>query len=442
MKDIFIEGGIPLMGNINLSGAKNSAIKLIYASLFSNEDVILENVPNIEAVESDMQLVESLGAKIEWVGTNRLLINASSICEFTVPIEYGCIYRTSLLCAGPLLYRFGKAVLPKLDRSKVPGATPVNRIIEGWKSLGIDIEEDDKFYKLTSSRISPSNVNFSSPTQLGTDSAILSSVFVKGETVINNASEAVEISDLIDFFKYSGVQIERSDPTTIKIEGSNIFKGINFKVQSDISEAVTFATVAGMTKGNIVIKGVEKTSMTSFSSFLSKLGVKFEYDKDELKVWNNLDNFNCTDLTIGPSPAFMTDWHPLAVLMLTRAEGESVVHETIYANRLSYIKDLNRMGAAIKLFKPSEKGIDPTILDDSYDMDISGEPESLIKIKGPSKLKGSKLDIPNFNNGAVLAVAALSAEGKSQVGGWYNVEKGFEDFFDKLNDLGAKIVTE
>jgi UDP-N-acetylglucosamine 1-carboxyvinyltransferase len=442
MNDIFIEGGIPLMGNVDLSGAKNSAIKLIYASLFSNEDIVLENVPNIAALESDIELVKSLGVKIEWVGTDRLLINASTIREYEVPQELGSLYRTSLLSVGPLLYRFGKAVIPKLDRTRVPDATPVNRIIEVWKSLGIDIEEEHDRYRLSCTNMNPSNVNFSIPTQLGTDTAILCSIFLKGETVINNASEAVEINDLIDFFRSSGIEIYHEDPKTIKVVGTNIFKGLNFKVQSDISEAVTFATIAAMTKGNIVLKGIKKTAMTSFSSFLSKLGVKFEYEKDELKVWNNLDVFSSTDLTVGPAPAFMTDWHPLAVLLLTRADGESTVHETIYPGRLSYIKDLNRMGTDIKLMRPSEKGIDTSVHDDSWDIESMGEPENLIKITGPTKLRGSKMDIPNFNNGAVLVAAALSAEGRSQISGWYNIEKGFENFYDKLHELGAKIYTE
>jgi UDP-N-acetylglucosamine 1-carboxyvinyltransferase len=262
---------------------------------------------------------------------------------------------------------------------------------------------------------------------------------IPGETVINNASEAVEVVDLINFLRNSGVTIIQEDPKTIRVIGTNIFKGVTHKVRSDITEAVNFATIAALTKGNIVIEGVEKTAMTAFSSFLSKLGVKFEFDRDELKVWNNLSVFEPMDLNVGPQPAFMTEWHPNAALLLTQAKGVSHIHETVFLDRFSYIMDLNRMGADIKRTKPTDIGVNPVVSDDSYDINKYGIPESLLVIRGPSKLRGSKLDIGNVINGPVVVNAALGAEGRSQISGWENIESIFENYIEKIHKLGAKI---
>lgn len=435
---LIIEGGHPLVGTVTISGAKNSILKIIPLALYSNEDVVIDNVPKIANVLADIEVARSVGATVEWVGNNRLLINGSKVNSYQIPYEIGSHQRTALLFSGPLLFRFGKASIPKFKpASYKPG--PINRHLEMWKSLGITVEEDDKYINLTSDNISAGNINFKVPSHMATDNAIISSLFLPGETVINNACEECEIEDLIECADLMGGSVERTDPKTIKVTGSTIFKGFRFEIQSDKTEAATFAAAAILTKGNIEIKGVDRNVFIPFANFLSRIGARFEFIDGGIKVWRHEEQPLPIQLNVSATPGFVADWQSLATLVLTQAEGESLIHDTVYHNRFSYITDLNRMGAEIELVKPSSVNLAAVISDDSYDLEKLGEPETVAKITGPKKLKGEKLQILDFKYGAVLVLAALSAEGKSEIIGVENIEEYFENFVGKLQLLGAKI---
>ena len=435
---LIVEGGHPLVGVVNVSGAKNSVLKIIPLALFSNEDVILENVPKIETVLADIEVAKSVGANIEWVGNGRLLINGSNVSLYEIPYEIGSLQRTTILFAGPLLFRFGKASLPKFKSPNYsPG--PINRHLDMWRSLGITVEEDDKYIYLSSENAKSTQLNFRTSSHMVTDNSILSSLAISGETVVTNASEESEVDDLIACANLMGGSVERTEPRTIKIVGSTIFKGFKFEIQYDKSEAATFAAAAFLTKGNVEIKGVDRTVFIPFANFLSKIGARFEFTDGGIKVWRHEEQPMPIQLNISPTPGFIPDWQPLATLILSQAEGESTVHDCVYTNRFSYVMDLNRMGAEIELVKPSSAERVPVISDDSYDFEKKGEAETLAKISGPRKLKGERLQILDFKYGAVLVLAALSAEGKSEIIGIENVEEYFENFVGKLQLLGAKI---
>jgi UDP-N-acetylglucosamine 1-carboxyvinyltransferase len=435
---LIVEGGNPLVGTVNISGAKNSALKIISAGLFSNEDVIIDNVPKIQNILSDIEVVESIGATVNWIGANRLLINGSKINSYEIPYELGSRQRTTLLLAGPLLFRFGKAQIPKFKPSAYkPG--PVNRHLDMWRTLGIKVEEDEKYFYLDAENIKPASINFRTSSHMATDNAILSSLFLPGETIISNASEESEIEDLTNCANLMGADVQRTDPRTIKIIGNTIFKGFRYTIQSDKSEAATFAAAAILTKGNVEIKGIDREIFIPFANFLSRIGARFEFTEGGIKVWRHDEIPLPAQVNVSPTPGFVPDWQSLAVLLLTQADGESYVHDTVYTNRFSYVSDLNRMGAEIELVKPSTIGLVPVISDDSYDFEKQGEAETVAKIIGPRKLKGERLQITDFKFGAVLVLAALSASGKSEIIGIENIEEYFENFVNKLQGLGAKI---
>ncbi|NMB91530.1 UDP-N-acetylglucosamine 1-carboxyvinyltransferase [candidate division WWE3 bacterium] len=438
MPGIIVEGGTPLMGSVLVSGSKNSALKLIPAAMFSNEDIILSNVPRIKTIFDDLEVITSIGGKADWVGPNTLILNGSTINTCEVPLEIGSKYRTTMLLAGPLLFRFGKAFIPKY-RSATFVHGSVNRFLDTWKALGFKIEEDEEYYKIFSENPNSASIVFRTSSHMATDNAILSSVFIQGETVITNASEECEIDDLVEMLNQMGASVERIEPRKIRINGVSIFKGTKFEVCSDKSEIATLASAAIVTKGNISIKGVRKDAMVQFVNFLDKIGMKFEFSGDELRVWRHDEDIKPLKLEISATPGFVPDWQSLATLILTQASGESTIHDTVYTDRFGYVVDLNRMGAKIEVLKPSEEGIIPVISDDSYDYDKLGEPSTLAKIKGPTKLKSERLNIDNFKYGAVLVLAALCAEGKSEIIGVENIENFFEGFVNKLKSLGAKI---
>lgn len=427
------------MGTVSVSGSKNSASKLIFASMFSNEDVVLNNVPKIKSVLDDIEIIESVGGKAEWLGTNTLSLSGCQINTFEIPVEIGSKYRLSSLMAGPLLFRFGKAFIPKYN----PGnsrARPTNRYIETWESLGYRVEDSGEFIKIfNDGNADATSINFRIPSHTATDNAILSSVFLPGETEISNPSEEYEIDDLISFLCAMGAEVKRTESGKIKVLRATIFKGTDFEVCTDKSEIATFASLAVLTNGNISIRNVKRDSILQFINFLNKIGARFEFSEDELRVWRHGEKLCPQNLEIAPAPGFVPDWQSLAVLILTQAEGESTVHDTVYVNKFGYCVDLNRMGAKIDVLTPSEVGIKAVISDDSYNLDLEGEPKTVAKIQGPTKLRGERISIEDFRYGAVLVLAALAAEGKSEVVGIENINYYFEDFTDKLKSLGAKI---
>lgn len=437
MSDIHIEGINPLHGEVTLSGAKNSAIKLMFTAMFSNEDIILENVPNIYTINGDIEIIKSIGGTAEWIGRNRLLLNGSKINTYEVPTEIGSRFRTTLLLAGPLLYRFGRAKLPKLGLTTYK-TSPVNRLVAVWESLGIKVEETTTHINLTSETMHASPINFRTRSHMGTDVAILSSVFAEGETVITNASEEPEIEDVLRFCETLGVLVERSEPQKIKITGTKIFRGGTFTVQSDKTEPVIFGTAALLTNGNIIIKKLNRVALVQFINFLTKIGANYELSGDELKIWRNKELFNPTDLTIVPNPGFLPDWQPYATLLLSQANGVSTIHDTVYVDRFNYVTDLNRMGANIELVKPSSHGIIPIISDDSYDFEVMGEPLTLAEIKGPCSLKGRKLHVSDYRITPFYLLAGLAAEGRTELVGYDKKYEGYENLTERLENLGAR----
>lgn len=435
---ITIEGEIPLMGTVELSGAKNSALKLIFAAMFSNEDVVLDNVPRMEPIFVDLEIIRSIGGKAEWIGTNKLLLNGSGISTYEIPQEIGSKYRTTFLLAGPLLYRFGKVSIPKFKSQNIK-ASPINRIIETWKNLGFSITEDEDRLFLSAENPRPGNISFKVSSHMGTDNAILSSIFLNGDTTINNASEEPEIEDLIDFCTSMGAKVSRIEPRKILVRGTNIFKGVYFEVQPDKTEAVFFSTAAIITKGNIIIRGIRKMTLVPYVNFLTKIGVNFDLSDKELKVWHTGQQLNPASVTVSASPGFVPDWQALAVLTLTQAAGVSYVHDTVYTDRFGFIKDLNRMGAKIDLVKPSSVGLMPVLSDDSYDFVARGEPETVAKITGVTSLRSERLHITDTRYAYLYILTCLIAQGRSEIFEYDSKYEISENLIEKLISLGARI---
>lgn len=442
MSSILVDGGKPLTGSVQISGAKNSVLKVVHAAMFSNEDVVVDNAPRIENLLSDLEIIRLMGGRAEWLSRNRLVLNGAHLNTHEIPYELGSRNRTAALLAAPLLYKFGKALVPKPGGCRI-GFRPINRWLKVWDLLGVKVEENDRYYRLTVDDLRPAEINFKINTHMGTDNAILSSLFIPGRSVINNAAEEPEVDDLISFCNLIGADVSRAEPRKIVINGSNIFTAVSnapklFRIQNDRNEIVTFAVAALVTEGNIVIKGVDRNNILSFVNVLSKIGCGFELFGDEMRIWYT-GELTPMNITTSPAPGFMTDWQPLITLLLTKANGESFIHDTVYTDRFGYIKDLNRMGARIDLHRPTEFGVEPLVSDDAYDFQKLGEAFTIAKVKGPTKFKGTRLHIPDLRAGATLVIAALCANGRSEVTGYENVERGYEDFALKLTGASASV---
>lgn len=434
-----VEGAEPLVGKVVASGSKNVGLKVIIASLFSNEDVILDNVPRIDNVVSDIDVIKRLGARIEWVGPNRLLVNGITLSTNEVLIEDGCMYRTTALLVAPLLYRFGKAIVPKPDKN-INGLRPINRWIETWNSLGFTVEDAGDKLVVTAKTPTNAELKFKILTVMGTENAILSSLFIPGETTILNASSEPEIDDLISFLNLMGANVKRVDERKIVVIGTQSFTGCKFRIMSDRVEVATFAAMAAATYGDITIDGAVSLHLLTFIRKLEQMKASFEFKGDSLRVWRSKGSaLESVKIETGPAPGFLTDWQPLIGVLLTQANGVGYIHDTIYVDRLEYTKELNRMGAKISLQRPSDAGFDVSISEDLYDLQSLGEPYTVARIEGPTLLRREKLNVPDLKSGAALLVAALMAEGKSEMHGVENILKGFENLEAKVRSLGAKL---
>ncbi len=438
----YIEGSVPLVGSVRLAGAKNSAVKLMAAAMFSNEDIILENVPHVERVECMAEQIRSMGAKCDWLGPHRMVLNGSSLNTSHIMVVAKLDYRVAALLLAPLIYRFGKASIEHAEEKKQEkknASLVLSRWMTAWNLLGYKVTESPEFLSIELGDAKGSEVNFKVSTLSGTENAILSSLSIPGKTVINNAAEEVEMDDLIDFANQIGGSVERVEPRRIVVEGKNVFKGARFEVQTDKKEAVVYAVASLITNGNIIIQEVDKSHLTSFVSVLTKLGAKYEFSNDELRVWSTGEGFMPLDVVTAPAPGFLSDWQPLITLLLTQANGVSKVHETIYTGRLNYTKDLNRMGAKIDVMTPSQAGIPVKISDDSYDISRMGEPFTVAKITGPTKLRGTKVNLEDSFTASAIVLATLNAEGRSEVGEYEKADALYEDMTQKLISLGARI---
>jgi len=438
---VTIDGLEPLVGKVRISGSKNASLKLIVASLFCNEDVVIDNVPRIENIESDLALIKALGAKVEWLSANKLVLNGSTISAYEVPLELGSKYRTSALLAGPLLYRFGNASIPKPTAGKI-GPRPINRWIDTWDALGYELKEDDSYYHLKTKRLANAEINFKVSSVMGTENALFSSLFIPGETMITGAAAEPEVDQTIKFLTMIGANIKRVEERKIVVNGSQGFGGGKFIVMSDRTEVVTFVTAALATYGDIEIEGAVSGDILPFMRKLEAMKASFEFVGTTLRVWRSKNQvLESVNVETAPAPGFMTEWQSLIAVLLTQANGVGYIHETVYTDRFLYVKELNRMGAKITLLQPSQVGLEKKISDDNYDEAVLGEPYTVARIEGVTPLRREKISIPDLRSGAALVVAALAAEGRTDLFGFENVNAGFEHFDEKLKLLGAKLST-
>ena len=442
MKSITIEGNVPLNGAVTPSGSVISASKLIFASLFTSEDVVLTNVPRVDYIENDLALIESVGGIYKWTDDNKVLINNSGVNTHRVPFELGSKYRTTLLMVAPLVFRFGKAIIPQPTRTETAPqgiSRPINRYIEIWESLGFRVQQDKEWLSISADTPMATTVSFKNSTHMGTENAILSALFISGKTVINNAAEEAESEDLISFVNSMGAKVTRIEPRRIEVEGTSIFKGSSFTVQNDKNEVVNLAIAGLITEGTVTVRSVNKVAIAPFLNVLNKLGANYEFQGEDLTVWHRGDALAPANVSSAPAPGFLTDWMAPLCVLLTQAQGESLLNEGVYVNPWGFSRDLNRMGADITPCAPSEVGLEAIIRDDSYVLESRGEPLNAVKVAGPTPLRGTIVDVLDMKSGMALIIAALGASGVSEIRGYDIVERFNEGFIKKLISLGAGI---
>lgn len=435
MEKFIIKGGNRLNGEVTLCGAKNSGFKLMIASLFADGLSIIKNFSKIGDTFSTGEIIKSLGGEANFGKNHLVTVSGKKLQKDTISERQGKLSRASTYFIGPLLYRFGRAIIPNPGGCRI-GRRPLDRHLEGVKALGAKVEILENNYQITAKKLKGTRYKFSKSSHGGTDIMVIASVLARGRTVLENAAQEPEIDDLISFLNKMGAKIRRTEPRTIVIEGVNRLSSTKHAVMPDRNEAVTFACAALATRGDIFVKGAEKEVLQAFLEQLDKVGGGYEVSKNGIRFFYKRQLRPCNILT-RPYPGFMTDWMGVWSVLMTQAKGESVIHETIFENRFAFVKELEKMGAKIELFNPFVPNPEAV-----YNFNLEDDrPEYFhaARIYGPAKLKDAKISISDVRAGATLILASLTAKGKSELKGVELVDRGYENLEERLKTLGGDI---
>jgi UDP-N-acetylglucosamine 1-carboxyvinyltransferase len=415
MQKFVVTGGVPLRGEVGIAGAKNAVLKLMAATVLTDEPCLLTNVPRISDVVIMRETMRDIGFSVGSVQGAGLQIAAREAQWLFVPLEAAMKMRASFILLGPLLARFGQVIISNPGGDRI-GRRPVNLHVAAMEAMGARIEYKNGYYFASApGGLRGARISFPYVTVMGTENALLAASLAYGATVIENAAREPEVDDLIAMLTAMGAKIERTAPHRLEVEGVDRLNGVEHRVIGDRLEAGTFAIAAAITGGDVLIRGVDPEHLASFLEVLGRMGVPFDVEPDALRV-RGTDALRACDVETQPYPGFATDLQaPLAVLM-TQASGKSNIHETIYEDRLEYTRELCRMGAAIE------------VLDERH-----------ARVSGPTPLRAAELQIADLRAGATLILAALAAEETSVISGVEHVDRGYERIESKLVALGAQI---
>jgi len=437
MEKYIINGSKKLKGDLKVSGSKNVVLKALVAACLTKDEVELLNIPLISDFYLMADLVRQIGGKVD-VLDHKVKIKLGKIKSTKIPLEIGAKTRTSSMFLAPLLAREKEAIIPNPGGCRI-GARPIDRHIHGLEKMGAKIKYDsqDGYFHAKTEDLKGCDFTFEKNSHTGTETLIIAGVLAKGRTVIRNAAEEPEVSDLINMLNKMGARIERKDQRVIVIEGVEALHGVSYKIMPDRNELITFALISSLTGGEILIKNGDLSTVSTFLNRFREAGGNWEMVGPKIRFYLEKSVINPTSIDTGPYPGFMTDWHSPWAIFMTQAHGVSKIHETVYENRFGYVDELSKMGAKISLFNPKVEN--PKELYNFNYEDMRKDSKHAIKITGKTPLHDAVLDISDLRAGATLVMAALIAKGESVIYGVEHIARGYERFDERLRALGADI---
>jgi UDP-N-acetylglucosamine 1-carboxyvinyltransferase len=426
-----IEGGIPLQGEVRNSGAKNAATKLMVATLLTEDRCTIRNMPaGLGDVTITEQVMLALGSEITWQRPDVASIRTVATNNTTVPRELGRKNRLAVMTTGPLLHRAGRAVIPAPGGDRI-GPRPIDFHLNGLEKMGAVVKFENGVYQLSTTGLRGATIDLPFPSVMATETLVIAATLARGVTVISNAAIEPEIIDLIKFLQKMGAIIEQRTDRKIVIEGVQRLHGADHRVITDRNEAVSLAIAAYLTHGNVRVVGADQGMLLTFLNTLYRVGLDFTVEDDAICFFGSHSSPRPIALETDVHPGFMTDWQQPFTLLLTQAQGMSVIHETIYEDRFGYTQDLNRMGADTGLFTRCLGELPCRFREsDFYHSCV---------VRGPTPLQATTLTMPDIRAGAAYILAALSAHGTSAVYGIEHIERGYDHLDAKLRSLGAHI---
>jgi UDP-N-acetylglucosamine 1-carboxyvinyltransferase len=413
MDKMHVTSGVALKGEVETSGAKNSVLALVFASLLAPGKHRLTNVPHLKDIESAMLLLKSLGCQVSFE-KNVMTIDVPENLNSHADYEIVRKMRASILCLGPLLARMKKAEV-SLPGGCAIGARPINLHLEAMKALGAELKLENGYVIGHTKKLQGATITFDFATVGGTENAMMAASLSEGSTIINNAAKEPEIVDLANYLRKMGSKIEGEGTGTIKMTGVEKLRPVEHEIIADRVEAGTLIIAAAITGGEVKVKRCDPTHLENFLKKLKEAGVKMTMDKTSVTVLASSE-LRCVDITTGPHPGFPTDLQAQFMALMTQGRGASVIKETIFENRFMHVQELTRMGAHISVATNTAT--------------VHGEPGGLM---------GAPVMATDLRASACLVLAGLVAKGETTVSRIYHLDRGYEKLEDKLAKLGARI---
>lgn len=414
-----VEGGVPLRGEVQISGAKNAALKLLAAATLTGERCRFTNVPEIEDVRVMVDTLRDLGVVVDHPAPNVYEVASGDVDWLFVPLEAAAKMRASFILLGPLLTRFGQVIMSNPGGDRI-GRRPVNLHVDAMRALGAEVEYRNGYYFARApGRLRGAEITFPNVTVMGTENAILAATLADGHTVIRPAAREPEVDDLIAMLQKMGAEVERTAADVIEVEGRRRLRGADHCVIPDRIEAGTFVIAAAVTGGELTVRGADCDHLGAFLDVVSQMGLQVACGRSTIEVRGaprGSSAYRPCDVETAPYPGLATDLQPPTSVLLTQASGTSRIHETIFEDRLEWLGELARMGASLEVI-------------DSHHAIISG----------PSRLHGTSVEIGDLRAGASLILAALAADGTTIIRGAHHVHRGYENIEGKFVGLGARI---
>jgi len=413
MEKLLISGGKPLKGEVRISGAKNSVLPILAASLLSSDNLVVGNVPHLQDVTTTISLLTEMGANLSIDEKMNVSINASSVKNFYAPYEMVKTMRASILVLGPLLAHFGEAKV-SLPGGCAIGSRPVNLHIEGLKAMGANIRVEDGYIFAKAKKLKGAKISLPIATVTGTENLMMAAVLATGKTIIKNSAKEPEIIDLANCLRLMGAKIEGDGSSIITITGVKELSGCNYDVLPDRIETATFLVAAAITKGQLTLTHTRPDTIKVIIDKLKKAGASIVVKNDIINIEVN-GKLNSVNITTNPYPDFPTDMQAQFIALNSISNGKSKVIESVFENRFMHVQELVRMGA---------------------DINIDG---NTAVINGVKNLTGAPVMATDLRASASLILAGLVAKGETIVDRIYHIDRGYECIEEKLTKLGANI---
>jgi UDP-N-acetylglucosamine 1-carboxyvinyltransferase len=415
MEKLLIKGGFSLKGEISCSGAKNAALPMIAATILSDEDIVLKNLPYLQDITTMFELLGSMGADILLNENMDFTIASNNLTEKEARYELVKTMRASILVLGPLVAKYGEAKIA-LPGGCAIGTRPVNYHLDALEQLGATITLKNGYIEASAKKLIGSKIKFDGITVTGTENIMMAACLAEGITTLTNVAKEPEIIDLAEFLNKMGAKISGAGSDEIIIEGVERLHGTDYSIPADRIEAGTYLVAAAVTKGEIKINGINPNRLIKVLDKLIETGAKVETSENSISLTMDKDMPKPVDITTAPFPEFPTDMQAQFSVINALADGISNIYETVFENRFMHVQELNRMGCNIQ---------------------INGNQAI---IEGVDSLYGAEVMATDLRASASLILAGLCAKGETKVDRIYHIDRGYERIEEKLNYLGANII--